>query len=110
MVAAGRTGSVVTLLCDPGERYLDKYYSDAWLEEQGLDIEPYVKAIDIFLTTGNWTDCGPRPDRPSAPVRPSGRRHHPVQVPHRLVEGAPQTRPHRPTTPRSSAVPSTANT
>ncbi|GAA1117785.1 PLP-dependent cysteine synthase family protein [Streptomyces javensis] len=56
MVAAGRTGSVVTLLCDPGERYLDKYYSDAWLEEQGLDIEPYVKTLDIFLTTGNWTD------------------------------------------------------
>ncbi|MEU1946550.1 MULTISPECIES: PLP-dependent cysteine synthase family protein [unclassified Streptomyces] len=56
MVAAGRTGSVVTLLCDPGERYLDKYYSDAWLEGQGLDIEPYVKTLDIFLTTGNWTD------------------------------------------------------
>ncbi|MCQ8188003.1 PLP-dependent cysteine synthase family protein [Streptomyces rugosispiralis] len=56
MVAAGRTGSVVTLLCDPGERYLDKYYSDAWLEEQGLDIELYVKTLDIFLTTGNWTD------------------------------------------------------
>ncbi|WP_413797823.1 PLP-dependent cysteine synthase family protein [Streptomyces iranensis] len=56
MVAAGRAGSVVTLLCDPGERYLDKYYSDAWLEEQGLDIEPYVKTLDIFLTTGNWTD------------------------------------------------------
>ncbi len=56
MVAAGRTGSVVTLLCDPGERYLDKYFSDAWLEEQGLDIEPYVKTLDIFLATGNWTD------------------------------------------------------
>ncbi|GAA1720191.1 MULTISPECIES: PLP-dependent cysteine synthase family protein [Streptomyces] len=56
MVTAGRTGSVVTLLCDPGERYLDKYYSDAWLEEQGLDIEPYVKTLDIFLTTGDWTD------------------------------------------------------
>ncbi|MEV8059539.1 hypothetical protein AB0P37_24485, partial [Streptomyces antimycoticus] len=56
MVAAGRTGSVVTLLCDPGERYLDKYYSDAWLEEQGLDIEPYMKTLDIFLATGNWTD------------------------------------------------------
>lgn len=56
MVAAGRTGSVVTLLCDPGERYLDKYYSDVWLEEQGLDIEPYVKTLDVFLTTGDWTD------------------------------------------------------
>ncbi|QEV16773.1 PLP-dependent cysteine synthase family protein [Streptomyces alboniger] len=54
MVAAGRTGSVVTLLCDPGDRYLDKYYSDAWLAEQGLDITPYAEAIDTLLTTGAW--------------------------------------------------------
>ncbi|MEU5106262.1 MULTISPECIES: PLP-dependent cysteine synthase family protein [unclassified Streptomyces] len=54
MVAGGRTGSVVTLLCDPGDRYLDKYYSDAWLGEQGLDIVPYAETIDAFLTTGRW--------------------------------------------------------
>lgn len=54
MVAAGRTGSVVTLLCDPGDRYLDKYYSDSWLEEQGLDIAPYAAAIDSLLETGVW--------------------------------------------------------
>ena len=56
MVAAGRTGSVVTLLCDPGERYLDKYYSDEWLREQGIDIEPYSEAINRFLATGGWED------------------------------------------------------
>ncbi|MGH3323460.1 MAG: PLP-dependent cysteine synthase family protein, partial [Streptomyces sp.] len=54
MVGQGRTGSVVTLICDPGERYLDKYYSDAWLAEQGLDIEPYAQTIDTFLATGDW--------------------------------------------------------
>ncbi|MBB1254210.1 PLP-dependent cysteine synthase family protein [Streptomyces sp. OF3] len=54
MVAAGRTGSVVTLICDPGERYLDKYYSDEWLTEQGLDVTPYRAAIDNFLATGHW--------------------------------------------------------
>ncbi|CAM5615718.1 L-cysteine desulfhydrase Cds1 OS=Streptomyces alboniger OX=132473 GN=cds1 PE=3 SV=1 [Streptomyces alboniger] len=54
MVAAGRRGSVVTLICDPGDRYLDKYYSDAWLAEQGLDITPYAAAIDTLLTTGEW--------------------------------------------------------
>ncbi|WP_323379277.1 PLP-dependent cysteine synthase family protein [Streptomyces durbertensis] len=54
MVTAGRTGSVVTLICDPGERYLDKYYSDEWLAEQGLDIAPYRAAIDNFLATGRW--------------------------------------------------------
>jgi cysteine synthase len=52
MLAAGEAGSVVTLICDPGDRYLDKYYSDAWLVEQGLDIRPYEAAIDRFLTTG----------------------------------------------------------
>lgn len=54
MVEQGERGSVVTLLCDPGDRYLDKYYSDSWLEEQGLDIAPYTAAIDTFLATGAW--------------------------------------------------------
>ncbi|MEV4432694.1 PLP-dependent cysteine synthase family protein [Streptomyces sp. NPDC049585] len=54
MAAEGRAGSVVTLICDPGERYLDKYYSDAWLAAQGLDITPYTMAISTFLATGRW--------------------------------------------------------
>jgi cysteine synthase A len=54
MVDQGRTGSIVTLLCDPGDRYLDKYYSDNWLAEQGLDIAPYAATIRRFLATGNW--------------------------------------------------------
>jgi cysteine synthase len=52
---------VVTLLCDPGERYLDKYYSDRWLAQQGLDIAPYAAALDAFLATGRWSGqaaCG----------------------------------------------------
>ncbi|WP_374705542.1 PLP-dependent cysteine synthase family protein [Streptomyces sp. AJS327] len=52
MAEQGETGSVVTLLCDPGERYLDKYYSDAWLAEQGLDIGPFTAAIETLLETG----------------------------------------------------------
>ena len=54
MVAEGRKGSVVTLLCDPGDRYLDKYYSDDWLAAQGLDIAPYPATIEHFLPTGTW--------------------------------------------------------
>ena len=56
MVAEERTGSVVTLICDPGDRYLDKYYSDAWLAEQGLDIAPYAAAVTRFLETGVWPE------------------------------------------------------
>ncbi|WP_225446916.1 PLP-dependent cysteine synthase family protein [Streptacidiphilus sp. PB12-B1b] len=55
MLAAGEQGSVVTLICDPGDRYLDKYYSDAWLAEQGIDIAPHAAAIAAFLATGAWT-------------------------------------------------------
>lgn len=54
MVAEGTPGSVVTLLCDPGERYLDKYYSDAWLAAEGLDVAPYDAVLTEFLTTGRW--------------------------------------------------------
>ncbi|MEV7086053.1 PLP-dependent cysteine synthase family protein [Streptomyces sp. NPDC093085] len=56
MVEHGRTGSVVTLFCDPGDRYLDKYYSDAWLAGQGLDITPYTRTLDHFLATGVWPE------------------------------------------------------
>ncbi|WP_258396749.1 PLP-dependent cysteine synthase family protein [Streptomyces sp. Amel2xB2] len=54
MAAEGRTGSVVTLICDPGDRYLDKYYSDDWLAAQGLDIAPYTRTIETLLATGDW--------------------------------------------------------
>ncbi|MFF3751771.1 PLP-dependent cysteine synthase family protein [Streptomyces sp. NPDC002018] len=57
MVAQGRHGSVVTLLCDPGDRYLDKYYSDTWLAQQGLDIAPYTRTLDHFLAGGVWLEA-----------------------------------------------------
>jgi cysteine synthase A len=37
------------MICDPGDRYLDKYYSDDWLADQGLDIKPYVATSERFL-------------------------------------------------------------
>ncbi|MFI6522988.1 PLP-dependent cysteine synthase family protein [Spirillospora sp. NPDC050679] len=49
----GRRGSVVTLLCDGGERYAGTYGSDAWLAEQGLDIDPYLDALRAFHRTGD---------------------------------------------------------
>lgn len=52
MLARGERGSVVTLICDGAERYTGTYGSDAWLEAQGLDIEPYLAALDDFLKTG----------------------------------------------------------
>jgi cysteine synthase A len=54
MLAAGDKGGVVTLICDPGDRYLDTYYSDTWLARQGLDTVPYSDALEHFLATGKW--------------------------------------------------------
>ncbi|KJK57522.1 PLP-dependent cysteine synthase family protein [Saccharothrix sp. ST-888] len=49
MRASGQQGSVVTLICDPGDRYLDKYYSDDWLAGQGIDIAPHQEELEAFL-------------------------------------------------------------
>ena len=54
MRAAGQPGSVVTLICDGGERYSDTYYSDDWVAGQGLDLAPHRAVIDRFLQTGLW--------------------------------------------------------
>ena len=32
MTEKGETGSIVTLLCDRGDRYLDSYYSPEWVK------------------------------------------------------------------------------
>lgn len=49
MVRAGERGSVIALLCDPGDRYLNKYYSDEWLAGEGLDIAPYLERLEGFM-------------------------------------------------------------
>jgi cysteine synthase A len=56
MRAAGRTGSVVTLLCDGGERYARTYYDDGWLAAQGIDITPYARTLEAFAETGEWRE------------------------------------------------------
>jgi cysteine synthase A len=52
--AAGERGSVVTLLCDGGERYTNTYYDDGWLADRGIDLTPYAAALDRFAATGDW--------------------------------------------------------
>ncbi len=52
--AAGNTGSVVSMLCDGGERYLDTYYDQSWLDARGFDLEPYRKQLNHFYETGNF--------------------------------------------------------
>lgn len=52
MRAEGDTGSLVTLLCDGGERYVLTYFDDSWLADRGIDIAPYRESLEEFSRTG----------------------------------------------------------
>jgi cysteine synthase A len=49
MHRAGETGSLVTLICDSGERYRQTYYDPQWIAAQGLDPAPYEAELYLFL-------------------------------------------------------------
>jgi cysteine synthase len=55
MVADGRSGSVVTLLADSGDRYGDTYFNDDWVSAQGLDPSPHAHALAEFERSCVWT-------------------------------------------------------
>lgn len=50
MARAGETGSIVTLLCDGGERYGCTYFDDAWLAAHDVRWRPAAEAAVHFLT------------------------------------------------------------
>jgi cysteine synthase A len=54
MVAAGRSGSVVTLLADSGDRYADTYFDDAWVSSRGLDSPEAAATLAEFERSGRW--------------------------------------------------------
>jgi cysteine synthase A len=51
MRETGQTGSLVTLICDSGERYRQTYYDPAWLAARCLDPAPFEAALSSFLDT-----------------------------------------------------------
>ncbi|WP_332405178.1 PLP-dependent cysteine synthase family protein [Vibrio metschnikovii] len=52
MKQRGEQGSIVTLLCDSGERYLDTYYNPEWLANNIGDLSPYTSRLEAFQLTG----------------------------------------------------------
>jgi cysteine synthase len=58
MRVRGERGSVVTLICDGGERYAGTYYDDAWVAGQGLDLTPHTAAL-VELLGGAFPGGGP---------------------------------------------------
>jgi cysteine synthase A len=54
MRARGEEGSLVGLLCDPGDRYLDTIFDDAWIAKQGLDLAPWRARIEACIDGGGF--------------------------------------------------------
>jgi cysteine synthase A len=52
MLSRGERGSVVTLICDGGDLYAGTYYSDTWVRDQGLELEPHTEALETILESG----------------------------------------------------------
>ncbi|PKH29064.1 PLP-dependent cysteine synthase family protein [Shewanella sp. ALD9] len=48
----GQTGSIVTLICDAGERYLDTYYNPQWIEDNIGCFEHYREKLIAFNQSG----------------------------------------------------------
>lgn len=54
MVAAGVSGSVVTLICDSGDRYGDTYFDDDWLASHDLAPGRYDADLAAFESDCSW--------------------------------------------------------
>jgi cysteine synthase A len=52
--ALGVAGSIVTLLCDDGQRYRHSYFDDAWLRDNDLECEAQSDAVDALMDRGEW--------------------------------------------------------
>ncbi|MGO2584274.1 MAG: PLP-dependent cysteine synthase family protein, partial [Brachybacterium tyrofermentans] len=48
----GESGSVLTLLCDSGDRYGDTYFDDDWVAAQGWDLGPWRAELERKLPLG----------------------------------------------------------
>lgn len=54
MRKVGQAGSIVTLLCDSGERYRETYFNEAWRQKQAIQVGEYERWIADFFDTGAW--------------------------------------------------------
>lgn len=52
MIKNNQSGSVVSMICDSGERYLNSYYDDEWVAKQKLDLTPFLAQLTSFMNSG----------------------------------------------------------
>ena len=54
LLADSRCRSVATLVCDHGDRYRERLDNAEWLSVQGLDLAPWLAALDAWHASGEW--------------------------------------------------------
>jgi cysteine synthase A len=54
MRARGERGSIVSLLCDRGERYAQTLFDPPWLATHDIDTAPWDAALRASLRDGRW--------------------------------------------------------
>ncbi|MEE4637493.1 MAG: PLP-dependent cysteine synthase family protein [Wenzhouxiangella sp.] len=52
MMTEGRRGSVVSMLCDTGDRYLNTFYDQTWLADKGIGLQPWLDRLRNFYRSG----------------------------------------------------------
>jgi len=52
MIKNHQRGSLVTLICDSGERYRSTYLDDQWLAKKGFDISGDMKRLEQLFIEG----------------------------------------------------------
>ena len=52
--AAGRAGSIVTLMCDRADRYAATFWDADWRRGQAIDPTPYRERLDRTWDTLTW--------------------------------------------------------
>ncbi|HSM11642.1 MAG TPA: pyridoxal-phosphate dependent enzyme [Lysobacter sp.] len=57
----GEQGSIVSLLCDRGERYDQTLFDVQWLAARGIDTQPLMRQLQACLHNGQWIETAPRP-------------------------------------------------
>ncbi|TAL85247.1 MAG: PLP-dependent cysteine synthase family protein [Rhodanobacter sp.] len=57
----GERGSIVSLLCDRGERYAQTLFDTSWLAAHGIDTTAWTTALRATLHDGQWQTAGQRP-------------------------------------------------
>jgi cysteine synthase A len=67
MAAAGEQGSIVTLICDSGERYLQTNYNDVWMARASSRRAP--GSLSFVTRTCSTRGKSPHSERSQGPQR-----------------------------------------